>query len=81
MRLLKLHDNDELILIERSGDSTPEYAILSHTWGPDGEEVTYEDLKTGVGEDKPGYTKVQFCAKPGQDRRSTILMDRLLLLH
>ena len=61
MRLLKLNDNGELSLIERSGYSIPEYAILSHTWGPDGEEVTYEDLMTGAGERKPGYDKIRFC--------------------
>jgi tetratricopeptide (TPR) repeat protein len=63
MRLLRLNDNGELSLIERSGDDIPEYAILSHTWGPDGNEVTYEDLITaGSGKYKPGYNKIQFCA-------------------
>jgi tetratricopeptide (TPR) repeat protein len=61
MRLLKLHDNGELGLVERSGHSIPEYAILSHTWGPDGEEVTYEDLMTGSGKLKSGYDKIRFC--------------------
>lgn len=62
MRLLRLNDNSELSLMERSGDSIPEYAILSHTWGPDGEEVTYKDLMTGAGERKPGYDKIRFCS-------------------
>ncbi|EKG12751.1 NB-ARC domain-containing protein, partial [Macrophomina phaseolina MS6] len=61
MRLLKLGDDGELSLIERSGDSVPEYAILSHTWGPDGDEVTYDDLMTGAGKHKPGYDKIRFC--------------------
>jgi hypothetical protein len=60
---LKLNNNGELSLIERSGDNVPEYAILSHTWGPDGEEVTYEDLLKGTGKHKPGYNKLRFCAK------------------
>jgi hypothetical protein len=38
MRFLKLNDKDELSLIERNGNSIPEYAILSHTWGLDGED-------------------------------------------
>ena len=63
MRLLKLNDNGDLSLIERSGDNVYKYAILSHTWGPDGEEVTYEDLIKGTGKHKPGYDKLQFCAK------------------
>jgi hypothetical protein len=45
----------------------PRYAILSHTWGPDTEEVTFRDLIDGTGEDKVGYEKIRFCA--GQARR------------
>ena len=41
----------------------PPYAILSHTWGPDEDEVTYEDLVSGTGTEKPGYEKLRFCAK------------------
>jgi hypothetical protein len=41
--------------------SIPAYATLSHTWGPDGEEVTYEDLIKRTGEHKPGYKKTRFC--------------------
>jgi NACHT domain/Heterokaryon incompatibility protein (HET) len=61
MRLLNLNENGELSLLERSRNSTPEYAILSHTWGPDEEEVTYEDLIRGTGKHKPGYEKIRFC--------------------
>jgi len=39
------------------------YAILSHTWGPDGEEVTYEDMIKGTEKGKPSYTKLKFCAE------------------
>jgi tetratricopeptide (TPR) repeat protein len=66
MRFLKLNDSGQLILVERSRDSIPEYAILSHTWGPDGEEVTYEDLLQGTGRNKPGYKKLDFCAKQAE---------------
>ncbi|KAH7025137.1 heterokaryon incompatibility protein-domain-containing protein, partial [Microdochium trichocladiopsis] len=37
-----------------------EYAILSHTWGP--EEVTFKDLVDGTDGDKAGYDKLRFCA-------------------
>ncbi|KAH8693449.1 hypothetical protein GQ44DRAFT_635100, partial [Phaeosphaeriaceae sp. PMI808] len=37
------------------------YAILSHTWGADTEEVTFDDLTNGTAKDKPGYEKIQFC--------------------
>jgi hypothetical protein len=40
MRLLRLEDNGELSLGEYFGDNIPRYAILSHTWGADGEEYT-----------------------------------------
>ena len=62
MRLLQLNEQNELSLIERSGDNVPEYAILSHTWGADGEEVTYDDLLKGTGKHKQGYDKLRFCA-------------------
>ena len=44
-------------------DAIPRYAILSHTWGPDDEEVTFEDLSKGTGENKDGYRKIEFCAE------------------
>jgi hypothetical protein len=63
MRLLKLDDSGGLCLIGPLNRDIPEYAILSHTWGADGEEVTYEDMIKGTGKDKPGYTKIKFCAE------------------
>lgn len=41
----------------------PRYAILSHTWGTDGDEVRFADLQTGVGKTKPGYNKILFCGR------------------
>ena len=49
MRFLKFNDNGEPSLIERNGDNIPAYGILSHTWGADSEEVTFEDLNKGIG--------------------------------
>lgn len=39
------------------------YAILSHTWGPDGEEVTHDDVVDGTGTSKlgAGSQKIRFC--------------------
>src|ERR1051326_155563 len=46
------------------GDSSiPPYAILSHTWGPIAEEVTFADVKGGGGEKKAGYNKIRFCGE------------------
>jgi hypothetical protein len=45
------------------GDDIPKYAILSHTWGADVEEVTFEDLVKGTGKSKAGYQKIRFCGE------------------
>src|SRR5271163_802044 len=63
MRLLKVEEDGEFSLIEFIVDKIPRYAILSHTWGADGEEVTYEDLTRGTGKSKAGYQKIRFCEK------------------
>src|ERR1700712_4502128 len=61
MRLLERSSNGSFSLTKDLIDNIPPYAILSHTWGPDGEEVTFEDLINQTGENKAGYTKLQFC--------------------
>lgn len=61
MRLLRLEPDGEFRLVEYFGKNIPRYAILSHTWGADGEEVTYKDLADGVEKSKPGYVKLRFC--------------------
>jgi hypothetical protein len=43
------------------GGQIPPYAILSHTWGQDRDEVTFDDITEGTGKDKPGYEKIGFC--------------------
>lgn len=63
MRLLKLDDKNEFSLVEYVGNNIPPYAILSHTWGKDYEEVTFNDLRNGGGKEKIGYRKLTFCAK------------------
>jgi hypothetical protein len=63
MRLLKLEDNGDFSLTEYWGNDVPKYAILSHTWGPNGEEFTFQDLKGSTGKSKPGYDKIRFCGK------------------
>jgi hypothetical protein len=42
---------------------SPPYAILSHTWGADDEEVTFDDLAKKLGKDKVGYKKIELCGK------------------
>ncbi|KAF2806081.1 HET-domain-containing protein [Mytilinidion resinicola] len=60
MRLLRLED---FSLVEVVGKNIPRYAVLSHTWGPDQEEVTYKEIVKGTGKSKAGYAKIQFCGK------------------
>jgi hypothetical protein len=63
MRLLLRSNSGEFSLTKRlvGEDIIPPYAILSHTWGTDTEEVTFTDLTNGTGQEKPGYKKIRFC--------------------
>jgi hypothetical protein len=63
MRLLYLDHYGTPCLKEFSGDNIPPYAILSHTWGPEGSEVTYKDISKGIVESKDGYNKIHFCGR------------------
>ncbi|KAI9694181.1 MAG: hypothetical protein M1822_003452 [Bathelium mastoideum] len=63
MRLLEQEDDGGFRLTGDIIRNVPPYAILSHTWGTDGEEVTFEDLVDNTGKDKAGYAKLRFCAK------------------
>jgi len=63
MCFLKRSSDGELsITKDLPDDHLPEYVILSHTWGADGEEVTFEDFTTDAVESKAGYNKIRFCA-------------------
>jgi len=62
MRLLQINSNGDLSLVEYFGIDIPPYAILSHTWGPDDEEISFKDVKKDRAKSKPaGYRKVRFC--------------------
>ncbi|KAL2072869.1 hypothetical protein VTL71DRAFT_12212 [Oculimacula yallundae] len=65
MRLLELTGEGELSLTEFASDNIPPYAILSHTWGQDGDEVTFQDLSqsSDVVRSKAGYHKLKFCGE------------------
>lgn len=63
MRLLRLEADGEVSPVEFFGQNIPRYAILSHTWGADNDEVTFKDLADGVGQSKSGYSKISFCGK------------------
>jgi hypothetical protein len=65
MRLLALNEKkNRFSLTKDLTHNIPPYAILSHTWGDDDEEVSFRDLVKDSGEAKSGttgYRKIQFC--------------------
>ncbi|KAH8585693.1 hypothetical protein B0O99DRAFT_120515, partial [Bisporella sp. PMI_857] len=63
MRLLERDAKGKFSLTKDFIKSIPAYAILSHTWGDDDQEVTYKDLAEGSGESKVGYKKLRFCGE------------------
>ncbi|KAK5552250.1 hypothetical protein LTR46_009850 [Exophiala xenobiotica] len=65
MRLLEFDGQGDLRLTKNLDDNIPPYAILSHTWGADDEEVTFKDLESGSSEVKVklGYHKLLFCGE------------------
>jgi hypothetical protein len=70
MRLLQWMSDGNLGLSRNFIGDIPPYAILSHTWGADHEEVTFRDITNGVGKDKAGYEKLKFCGE--QARRDDL---------
>lgn len=69
MRLLKLDSYGEFNLTDDLIDEVPPYAILSHTWGTDTEEVSLRDLVGGHGQSKAGYNKIRFCGQQAEHDR------------
>jgi hypothetical protein len=63
MRLLRRNENGEFTLAEFIGNSIPRYAILSHTWGSDSDEITFEDISNNAKAltRNMGYRKISFC--------------------
>ncbi|RYP46812.1 hypothetical protein DL768_007017 [Monosporascus sp. mg162] len=56
---------------------TPSYAILSHTWGSDVEELTFRDVEKGITK-KPGVGSVKLqgcCQQAMKDRVGYIWID------
>jgi hypothetical protein len=75
MRLLEFKGDGELRLTKIFINNIPPYAILSHTWGNDEEEITFQDLADLVDRSeqardkilkiktKAGFGKIQFCGE------------------
>ncbi|KAK7178376.1 Vegetative incompatibility protein HET-E-1-like protein 15 [Paraphaeosphaeria sporulosa] len=67
MRLLQYSESGELSIHSFDDGAIPPYAILSHTWGADGDEVSFADVETGDSRTKPGYKKIVFCGERARD--------------
>lgn len=64
MRLLQYDDAEGISFTEDlPNDSIPPYAILSHTWGSDSDEVKLADVIDGTAATKPAYEKILFCLR------------------
>ncbi|KAF2026430.1 HET-domain-containing protein [Setomelanomma holmii] len=75
MRLLSYGEDGCLTIASFDKNAVPHYAILSHTWGEDAEEVTFADLANSGSKHKPGYKKklgykkIRFCGEQTQQDR------------
>ena len=71
MRLLTWNSSNDISLTKDLSDDNdiPPYAILSHTWGEDSEEVTFADIEKRQGKEKAGYKKIKFCGEQARKDR------------
>jgi Heterokaryon incompatibility protein (HET) len=63
MHLLKIDSDGTLSLTKFIGDKIPRYAVLSHTWEAENQEVTFKDITDGSVSSKAGYRKIHFCGE------------------
>jgi hypothetical protein len=64
MRLLQRRPGSvDFSLVERFGEDIPPYAILSHTWGSNEDEVTFLALQNNEAKSIRGYNKLIFCSE------------------
>jgi hypothetical protein len=64
MRLLQYDNLGNLSFADDppDGHDRRPYAIFSHRWGPDTEEVSFRDFVNGAKKNTSGYKKLLFCA-------------------
>ncbi|KAI8948231.1 hypothetical protein F4801DRAFT_581651 [Xylaria longipes] len=60
VRLINVHTKSLEDFIDDT-KPTPPYAILSHTWGPDHEEISFQDLQADEMKTGPGREKFEAC--------------------
>ncbi|KAK6076279.1 het domain protein [Seiridium cupressi] len=66
MRLLQHRADGGLSITKNLTHNIPPYAILSHTWGSDDNEVILQDIKENKGKEKSSYQKILFCGRSAE---------------
>ncbi|KAI3316567.1 HET-domain-containing protein [Xylariaceae sp. AK1471] len=61
MRFLHFTPNGDHSLTKDLINNHPQYAILSHTWGNEEDEVMFDDIMDRSTTEKVGYRKIKFC--------------------
>ncbi|KAI1746421.1 heterokaryon incompatibility protein-domain-containing protein [Xylaria scruposa] len=75
VRLINIHTKNLEDFIDDT-EPTPPYAILSHTWGPDHEEISFQDLQVEEVKTGPGREKFEAsCAQAILDDLSYVWID------
>jgi hypothetical protein len=69
MRLLKINHDGNFSLTRFRPHDVPPYAILSHTWETDDQELTFQDMISGTGRSKAVIGRSSFA---GTKQRKTI---------
>lgn len=73
---MRLLNTSSLELHEFSAKTIKPYAILSHTWGEDHEEPTYEDFRSGNPRKRAGFQKIEgACAEARRNGLGFIWVD------
>ncbi|KAL6835632.1 hypothetical protein J3E69DRAFT_319241 [Trichoderma sp. SZMC 28015] len=73
--MIRLINIETLKLETFSGKNIPKYTILSHTWGPDSEELTFDDLQKGI-TDKSGIGSIKLKGCCDQVKRDNIKEEK-----
>ena len=60
---MRLLNSSNLQLKYFASNRIPPYAILSHTWGEDEDEVLFADVERGSAKGKPGYEKIRYSCE------------------
>ena len=58
-----MKEDGDTSLEDHTEEDKPSYAVLSHRWGKDCEEVTFKDVMDHKYRDKRGYEKIRGCGE------------------